>query len=470
MTSLALEPDRAYKSAGLSDVKHDGKQQDDCQQEIAETAEGELAAKFITALEGIRYSTKTDFKGLTLSADRERLSAGKLLSNYNQTLRCISQGVDVNTSNYQGVSAIVIITEAWIVCWQYGFAKPLQFCADIARQLIDRGADLINAQDRSGRTPLVLAIEVGGPNEGSEVEGLYDSFINMLVEAGSCLDPPSPTCNWPTTPLIAAVSGLRRRLSTVKLLLSKKANVNTSIGGMTALLKVVYDGGELFPERISTTLSTLLQHGADCKNHERRLLAAAISHSPESVERFLLECYGSPQPSLYPNENLEDFAEEEPEDSAAATTSVHPPPLSDRRKLSAESLTRLCRYLAQSQKSARSLLRWADGITHTKDGRKEELCSRCREFEKMAIYREWFSHSSSSQIIRQSISRGCAMCQLIKDCLPDAFGAVSLYYYSALSESDSLSKDYYERLIVRGKISKYTAVYGELRFATVDGG
>jgi hypothetical protein len=145
--------------------------------------------------------------------------------------------------------------------------------------------------------------------------------------------------------------------------------------------------------------------------------------------------------------------------------------LGAKRQTIKERLSEVYRALVEKQNDARSLMKRLGLLGESIQSREtsfEELCSSCRSFEKEAKHREWFYHSRNSKSLYRSISGGCAMCQLIKDCLPDYFGAVSLYYYSALSESDTLSQNYYERIIVRGQLPDNT-IYGELRLATIDG-
>lgn len=457
MSSPALEPDATHNNVGDPNVEYDSNAKDGDWEQIAEACESNTTAKFITALEYLQAQI-----------DHGRPGPAELLLQYNQIKHHINQGVDVNARNHERVAALVIAIKAWRSALQNKEVQAAQCCMGIIRELLDQGADL-NVQDQNGRTPLVLAIQTRAPDMIG-ISGMDKSLVNLLVEAGAYLDPPSQyDSTWPTTPLIAAVS--EKRLDTVELLLSKKAKVNTWVGGRTGLYTAVCAGEELFPNRVSAFVSTLLRHGADVKSDERRILASAISHSPESVERFLYECYGSPQPELYPNDQLELSGQESHEAPAATSTSVHLPPLGDGRKPVREKLRKVYRSLVERQKDARSLMKWLGGSIHTHDGRVEELCSSCRAFEKGEIYREWVFHSPDSKSVYRSILGGCTMCQLIKDCLPDSFGAVSLYYYSALSESDTMTKNYYERIIVRGQIlnSANNFIYGELRLATVDG-
>lgn len=388
---------------------------------------------------------------------------------FNEVKALIQQGVDVNARNHEHEAALTTVTRAWSSALHNEDAKSAQCSMDIITQLLDHGADP-NVQDKDGRTALVLAIEARSPNV-SGLKGMDDLLVRSLVERGARLDPVSPyDAAWPTTPLITAV--LHKRFNAMELLLSKKVNVNAQIGGKTALDAAISTAGDIFPKRISIFVGQLLEHGADVKGDERRILASAISRSPESVERFLVECYGNPQPELGWDEESEEGKVEFPEgqyEKLAATLSLSG--VGGGYKPVTEKMRKAYMYLLDKKTEAISFVkRLSSQIAMEEEAatRVEVLCSSCRAFETEALNREWFSHSPNSESVHRSILGGCPMCQLIKDCLPKSFQEVSLYYYSALSESDTLSKNYYERIIVRGQVPN-NSIYGELRLATLDG-
>lgn len=344
----------------------------------------------------------------------------------------------MNACNSDGVAALILALQAWKDLLPYESAENCQSSGELVREILGRGADP-NVQDQAGLTPLHGAI-VEKNSELVREERVDQALIHQLVEAGAYVDPPpNPKVPWPTTPLMLAVRA--ERVDIVNLLISLGAHVNTTIGDDTPLMTGLCTGGELFPHRVSAVVTTLLEHEVDVKADERRILSSAISHVPESVERFLSECYG--EPGI--NEELVYVRKRAPEGGAPVSAPVLFPSLKTSNDESDHDLKAEC------------------------------LCSSCRAFEKNAVYREWFFHSENSEAVDRSISAGCGMCRLIKDCLLNTFGVVSLYYYSALSEADTLSRDYFERIIVRaqklidGENRYYNYHFGELRLAAVDG-
>jgi hypothetical protein len=405
-------------------------------------------ADFITALEhyleltkgSSSYASTISFQGNELEPSTgSPFDASRISSQCENIKRISNEGADVNVCNDEGVAALILAINAWRTILQHEDVQAAQSSLEVVFEIIARGANP-NVQDQDGLTPLHLAIVkldsemITMDSEMISTIGMDERLIQRLVEAGAHLDPPLD-CDlpWPKTPLVTAVE--EERVETVKLLLSLGANINHTIGDKTALTADICAGGDLFPNRVSAIMATLLEHGVDLKNDESRILASAISHVPESVERFLYECYGDPHFKPATSEQM-DSRQGFQANTRSASVPVLLPPLSD------------------------------DPTSHKR--RVQNLCSSCRAFEDNAVYRKWFFHSADSQTVHQSISAACAMCQLIKDCLPASFGEVSLYYYSALSESDTLSKHYFERIIVRGQVSD-SFQYGELRLAAVDG-
>jgi ankyrin repeat protein len=244
MTTPAWEPEAVSNDVPQPVVEGHSNRKYGHHQQRTEATEvsSNNTAKLIAALEGLQSQ-----------GDGERRGQ-EVLFLCNQIKYSLNQGVDVNTPNHEGVAAIIIVTKAFIQSLFPADAKAVQCCMEIIRQLFDRGADL-DVQDRDGRTALVLAIEAQRPSRGGTVDCMDEFLIDLLIEEGASLDPPSQ-CErpWPNTPLIAAIS--RKRLETVKLLLSKKANANTCVGGLNGMYAAVRDGGEMFPERLSATVST----------------------------------------------------------------------------------------------------------------------------------------------------------------------------------------------------------------------
>ncbi|KAH8679089.1 heterokaryon incompatibility protein-domain-containing protein [Tricladium varicosporioides] len=396
--------------------------------------------------------------------------AGKRAARYSEIKMLTHQGVDANARDRQGVAAFLVLTQLWVHAMANKDVKSAQSSLEIITYLLDHGADL-NARDLAGRTILMLAIGAGSQGM-TELKDMDDNLVKLVVEKGARLDPILPhDSSWPTTPLITAVTN--RKFNVLELLLSKKVNVNAQINGTTALLTAVSNGTELFPKRISNFVGALLEHGADVKADEKRILASAISHCPESVERFLSECYGDPQPGFSFGEDVESEEVVESSDEVQLNNS-HPPSPSTRLSRAPEAITEIMRrsYSALMDKRAgtMAMLKSFGGSTSLGEElrpRVEALCHNCLRFEIDAVYRKWFPHSINSKSIKQSILKGCPLCQLIKDCLPESFGKVELYYYSALSESDTISQNYYERIIVRCQVPN-NSIYGELRLATLD--
>ena len=105
--------------------------------------------------------------------------------------------------------------------------------------------------------------------------------------------------------------------------------------------------------------------------------------------------------------------------------------------------------------------------------KSRNLCSSCQAFESDARFREWFSYSTNPKALSRSISRGCAMCSIIRDCLPESYNEIQLYYFSVRPQENRVSRDYYERILVRcqkqGSLKDEGFVFGELCLAAIDG-
>lgn len=349
----------------------------------------------------------------------------------------LSEGVDVNARSTQGVPVLIMVTECFLHAGHYLRREDVDYSMKVFRMLLENGVD-VNVQGIEGRTSLLLAIE---DHSSFKTRSDEDAFILMLLEGGAHVNRKSASDKaWPTTPLLAAVQA--KKNAVVEMLLSKGANVNAKEGSDSALYIATSRAGEIYPDRVSSIMDTLLKHGADVKNDESRLLTTAISRAPESVERLLAEIYGQPEPESH-NITHKGIFNKPPNDSSSNEV-----------------------YKFLMGRLDEMMLMGTETTTAAKS--EEKLCSSCQDFEKNAVYRQWFNHSPNSDVMIRSILNGCTLCQMIKDCLPSTFDRVQLYLYTALSDADTLSRNYYERVIIRGE--KFHGVtFGELRLAAIDG-
>jgi len=391
---------------------------------IASHLTGDKTAQFMVLLQ--KWHREVKNQGTKLEdAERDEIKAR------------LRQGVDVNARSANGVPVLIMVTECFLLAAEGENLKAVACSLEIMRLLLAHGFD-VNIQDKDGRTALLLGIE---NNSFTKMKYGTEAFLSLLLDGGARVDRESFSDNaWPTTPLIAAVKD--RRVHVVEMVLAKGAKVNEKEGDDTAIYLATRASREIYPRRVSPIVSVLLQHGADIKGDESRMLTAAISHAPESVERFLAEIYG--QPELQPHYlNHQGIPNKPPNDSGS-------------NGVSKSLMGRLDQLILM------------DTETTTTTKSAERLCSNCQNFEKNAVYRQWFNHSPNSDVMIRSILNGCTLCQLINDCLPSAFNRVQLYLYSALSDADTLSRNYYERVIIRCENS-YGVIFGELRLAAIDG-
>jgi hypothetical protein len=260
------------------------------------------------------------------------------------------------------------------------------------------------------------------------------SIVELLVEAGARLDRSTEQDQrWPMTPLFAAVCVNSELV--VRLLLANGADVNARVREDTPLYAAILRAGDVYPKPLSGIMSALLEYGANLSIEQGRTFTAAISHSPASMVSLLDAVYGDPQPHHHsrndqsPEQAYESFIGKLDELIVLNERPTHPTIL------------------------------------------VEVLCSACQAFKDHAVKRIWFDHSPSAEALHESLLSGCTLCQLIQDCLPGSFGRVGLYSYSALSTVDPLSRNYYERILVRGEVGGpgKDFVYGELSLAAIDG-
>lgn len=216
---------------------------------------------------------------------------------------------------------------------------------------------------------------------------------------------------------------------------------------MTAVSVAINPGYDIYPVRGDRVISALLEHGGKLRGKDWEILSRAISNCPGIVEYLLAYIYGEAKPEHHPNDNRQ-----------IGENMVDNPGLEEDYKRFMETLDRLVAMdMAYAGSPARS----------------RTLCSNCQAFETNAHYRKWHLHSRSQKQLRLAVSQNCSMCQLIKDCLPGPVKEVQLCYFSVLPQVDPASKDYYERILVRGQKSRFLKnedfVFGELSLATVDG-
>jgi hypothetical protein len=341
----------------------------------------------------------------------------------------IRQGVDVDARNVYGVPVLLLVIRAW----ESGLGKEnsgvVEYCVALTSQLIDNGADL-NIQDADGNTALIMATRP----KYRGMDTVTYPLVKLLVEAGACLDRSTEQDQrWPMTPLFAAA--WERREQVVQLLLASGANVNARVGRNTPLYAALRAAGDVYPKPLSGMVSALLEYGANPGIEPGRIFNTAISHSPASMASLLDAVYGDPQPHHHPRNDqspekaYETFIGKLDELIVLNKRPTDPAPL------------------------------------------VEVLCSACQAFKDHAVKRTWFDHSTGAEALHESLLNGCTLCQLIQDCVPGSFGRVQLYYYSALSPFDSVSRDYYERILARGEIDGpgKDFVYGELSLAVIDG-
>lgn len=382
-------------------------------------------------------------------------SRGK--SNYNRRLRdnelfdslalkietLILEGADVNTHDSRGDNPLVIITRAWEKA--DNDITLLTFMETI-QLLLDHGANP-NAKGRNGHT--ALGTSIIGLQRRTEEDFIL--FLTLLVEHGADIDEGSPLN-------LAATEGNE---AAVQALLSKGANVDSQLHGKSPLVSILECGHFLY-HRDWRNIRHLLEYGVNLEGYETQLLSEAIYCRPRMVE-YILECiYGKfePEPCL----NDERLTLWNTQNSKATIQSVSGTPSGISANCLISPPNREKRATAPPRRIKISVSNTLGGDAFIPG--LGSSCLYCTRFQKETVERHWFEHCPDSSTLNQTILGGCLVCRLIKDCLPDTFGAVSLYYYTTAVISGS--RNYYDRILVRCETTG-DFVFGELRLATLDG-
>jgi hypothetical protein len=365
-----------------------------------------------------------------------------------QVKTLINHGVEVNAKSKKGDPLLVFAVRIALICIGRTTDEDEQMIRPYIKiicQLIDHGANP-NMQDSTGRTPLLLAIEYQSIIH--KYKGEQEDFMKLLIEKGAHVEQERMGFKggreWPT-PLIAA--SRKSMHSVVELLLARNVNVNAKVDGETALYTVARPGYDIYPMRVPKIFSMLLGHGGDSKRELRRILSRTICSCPGAVEPLLVHIFGEPEGHSHLNA-LRNIPQE---------ITSNPTLEMEYRNFMAN-LYQLILMETGSTDSPRQI---------------RKLCSSCQAFESHARFREWFFHSTNPEALSRSISHGCAMCSIIKDCLPESCKEIQLYYFSVRPQEDRVSRDYYERILVRcqkqGSLKGEGFVFGELCLAAIDG-
>jgi hypothetical protein len=288
-------------------------------------------------------------------------------------------------------------------------------------------------------------IEAGRLTEPEIREEEIEFLVRLLVEYGADVNLHGP--------LHAAVA--EKEISVVRFLLSRGAKLDALLDGETVLMASLKSRSSFYSERVVPIIKILLAHGADRNSNEAQILTAATYQCPKSVECILEHFYGKFDPEISPvAEPLELWDQIKDEDTKPVVVDESHTSLPIKQDIALLSMNEM-------KDSLSNITRSTDLIPKVR-----QTCCYCSRFEKEAVERKWLPHSPDQLTLQQAIIDGCQMCKLIKDCLPDTFGPVSLYYYS--TESISGSRNYYERILVRCKVPN-NFIYGELRLAAIEG-
>jgi hypothetical protein len=414
-----------------------------------------LASDFIETIKKFSRRRKTsdeelqEMRGIVGSKYESCLSDNELFDSEDSKIKSlVSRGVDVNTKNIYGENALVIMTEAWSEAYS-STTSPL-FLGTI-KLLLDHGADP-NVKNSDGQTALLIILTTESFSSSICGENETDSIVRMLVEHGADINDDAP--------LNAAVK--ERRIEVVRFLLSKGAKVDVHVDGETALLSLLRSQASFHSKRVLPIIKLLLDHGADIKSEQAKFLGAATYYCSKSVEYLLEHCYGKMEPQFCPIDARLNPWDQSDDDKAVLLS------YTDLKSTIVSGVHTSLPVRKHGNLSSRGLQTSPskDFIGNGTVSKLGNTCLHCGKFEKEAVERQWIAHSPDSNTLRRAILNGCQMCRLIKDCLPDIFGAVSLYYYS--TEPISNSRNYYERIIVRCEVPN-DFIYGELRLAVIDG-
>jgi ankyrin repeat protein len=339
-----------------------------------------------------------------------------------QVKTLINHEVEVNARSEKGDPLLVFAVKTALRCIGRTTDEDEQMMIrryiKIICQLIDHSANP-NMQDSTGRTPLLLAI--GYESIIHKHKGEQEDFIKLLIEKGVHVEQERMDFKGERTPLIAASRRLRH--SVVELLLARNFNVNANVDGETALYTAARPGYDIYPMRVPKIFSMLLGHGGDPKRELRRILSRTTCSCPGAVEPLLVHIFGEPEWHSHLN----------------ALPNI-PQEITSSSTLEME-------YRNFTANLYQLILMEIGSIDSPRQSRK--LCSSCQTFESHARFREWFFHSTNPEALSRSIFHGCAMCSIIKDCLPESCKEIQLYYFSVRPQENWVSRDYYDRILVR---------------------